>query len=175
MLPVLKLFKPFWDICKLKLGPQALPAYVSLFFVALVIATIIDSISTSLLMPELTGLHALVIVAIYNVVLLVTIYGLMTLLGYRTRIMQTLTALVGCGLIISLVLLPGIVISTIGSGQEKLFGLILLVDNVWRIAVNAHIFRHAFSVGMLMSMILSVSYLLFGILLADFILPVDVR
>ena len=72
---------------------------------------------------------------------------------------------------ISLVLLPALLTLNTTGEAVKSFALLILVDNAWRIAVNAHIFRHALSISLLMAMILSVSYLLFGVLIADFLLP----
>ena len=170
---MLQLIKIFWDICRLRTGPQQLPKGYLLLGSALLAGIIIDSIASSVLMPKLTGPEVLITVTIYNLFLLSVIFFLLMLVGYAERGIQTVTAVAGSGLFISLVLLPGLLMVNSVEEQAKSFVLFILIDNFWRLAVNAHIFRHALSVGMLMAMILSVSYFLFGILVADFLLAVE--
>ena len=168
---MLQLIRIFWDICRLRAGPQALPKGNNLLIAAILAGIIIDSFASSILIPKLSDFDIIKTVAIYNVLLLAAIYLLMKLIGYAERGVQTLTAIAGSGLFISLVLLPGLLMMNSVEEQVKSFVIFILIDNVWRIAVNAHIFRHAFSISLLMAMILSVSYLIFGIFVADFLLP----
>ena len=165
---MLQLSKIFWNICRLKSNPQDLPKGRYLLIAAVLAGIIVDSFSSSLLIPKLTGLEVIYIVTIYNILLLGAVYFLLKLLGYAERATQTLTAIAGSGLFISLVLLPALLIL---DAAAKSLVFLILVDNIWRIVVNAHIFRHALSIGLLMSMILSVSYLLLGVMLAEFLLP----
>ncbi len=168
---MLQLSKILWAICQLKAGPQDLPVRVDLLISVILAGMIVDSFATSILIPKLSVVDIIKTIIIYNLVLLTAVYYLLKVVGYKERGVQTLTAIAGSGLFISLVLLPGFVMMNSVEEQVKSFVLLILIDNVWRIAVNAHIFRHALSVALLMAMILSVSYLLFGILIADFILP----
>ena len=133
----------------------------------------LDSFATSILIPKLSDFEVITTVAIYNVVLLIAVYLLLKIIGYGHRSIQTITAIAGSGLFISLVLLPGLVTMDLSDENNKSFALFVLIDNIWRISVNAHIFRHSLSVSLLMAMIISVSYLLFGILIADFVLPMQ--
>lgn len=170
---MLQLIKIFWDICRLKAGPQNLPKGHYLLISAIFAGIIVDSFASSILIPKLSGSDIVMIVAAYNVFLLSSVFILLKLIGYAERGIQTLTAIAGSGLFISLVLLPGLLMMNSVEDQVKSFGLFILIDNIWRIAVIAHIFRHALSVSLLMAMILSVSYLLFGVLIADILLPVQ--
>ena len=165
------LMKLFWDICRLKTGPQTLPKGSYLLGAAVIAAIIVDSFSSSILIPGMTGIDIVVIVAGYNIILLFAVSLILKIIGYQARIIQTLTAIAGSGLIISLVLLPGLIMTDLLQEQVKSFAIFILLDNIWRIAVDAHIFRHALGIGMLMAMILSVSYLLFGMLVAEYLLP----
>ena len=165
---MLQLSKIFWNICRLKSNPQDLPKGRYLLIAVIFAGIIVDSFSSSILIPKLTGLEIINIVIIYNILLLSAVYFLLKLLGYTERAVQTLTAIAGSGLFISLVLLPALL--TLNSAVKS-FAFLILIDNIWRIVVNAHIFRHSLSIGLLMAMILSVSYLLLGALLAEFLLP----
>jgi hypothetical protein len=170
---MLQLIRIFWDICRLKAGPQKLPSRYYLLGSTVLAGIIVDSFSSSILIPALSYIQIITIVSAYNIVLLAVIYLLLKLVGYKERGVQTMTAIAGSGLFISLVLLPGLM-TVNGVGVEvKSFALFILIDNIWRIAVNANIFRHALSISLLMAMIVSVSYLLFGVLVADFLLPVQ--
>lgn len=168
---MLQLIKVFWAICRLKAGPQDLPKGHYLLIATILAGIIVDSFATSLLRPKLSAFEVLGIVIIYNVVLLAAIYYLLKLIGYADRGVQTVIALAGSGLFISLILLPGLLIITSSEELFKIFVFFWLVDNVWRITVTAHIFRHAFSIRLLMAMILSLSYLFFGWLVAGVLLP----
>ncbi len=168
---MLQLSRIFWEICRLKLGPQELPTGRYLLISAVLAGIIVDSFGSSILIPKLTNFEIINTVVIYNVVLLMAVYFLLKLVGYAERGIQTVTAIAGSGLFISLVLLPALLMLNASAEAVKSFAFLILIDNIWRIAVNAHIFRHALSISLLMAMILSVSYLLFGVLVAEFLLP----
>lgn len=168
---MINVIRVFWGICRLKANPQDLPKGQYLLISTILASIIVDSFSSSILIPKLTGFEILQTVALYNLVVLTSIYLLLRLLGYGERGTQTITAVAGSGLFISLVLLPALLMLDSSADAMKSFVFLIMIDNVWRVAVNAHIFRHALSISLLMSMILSVSYLLFGWLIADFLLP----
>ena len=170
MLPLIRIF---WDICRLKAGPQHVPKGINLLIGAIFAGIIADSFASSILMPTFSGIDVFKIVAIYNVLLLIAVYFLLKIVGYAERGAQTITAIAASGLFITLILLPGLLMMNSVEEQVKSFAIFILIDNVWRIAVNAHIFRHAFSISLLMAMILSVSYLIFGVFVADLILPIQ--
>lgn len=168
---MLQLIRIFWDICRLKAGPQNLPKGRYLLIAVILAGIVVDSFSTAIFIPKLSITEIINVVTIYNISLLVAVYFLLRVIGYTERAIQTVTAIAGTGLLISLVLLPGLLMMDSANEQVKSFAIFILIDNVWRIAVNAHILRHALSVSLLMAMILSVSYLLFGVLVADVLLP----
>lgn len=168
---MLQLIRIFWDICRLKTGPQNLPKGRYLLIAVVLAGIVVDSFSTAIFIPKLSITELIKVVTIYNISLLVAVYFLLRVIGYTERAIQTVTAIAGTGLLISLVLLPGLLMMDSANEQVKSFAIFILIDNVWRIAVNAHILRHALSVSFLMAMILSVSYLLFGVLVADVLLP----
>jgi len=170
---MLQLIRTFWTICRLQAGPQNLPKGRNLLISVVLAGIIVDSFASSLLIPKLSGLKILSTVALYNILLLAAVFLLLKLIGYKERSIQTITAIAGSGLFISLVLLPGLIMMNSAEEQLKSFAFFILIDNVWRIAVNAHIFRHALSVSLLMAMIVSVSYLLLGLLVAEFLLPIQ--
>jgi len=170
---MLQLSKIFWDICRLRTGPQALPARPYFLIIVVLLAIIVDSFSSSVLIPKLTAMEIIKTIVIYNIVLLAAVYYLLKLVGYAERGLQTIMAIAGSGLFISLVLLPALLLINTSPQEVKPFGFLILADNIWRLAVNAHIFRHALSISAPMSMIISISYLLSAILVAEFLLPIN--
>ena len=167
---MLQLSRIFWAICRLKAGPQELPKRYYLLISVILAGIIVDSFASSILIPKLSALDIINTVVIYNVILLAAIYFLLMLLGYAERAVQTVSALAGSGLFISLVLLPALLVMSSADGQDKSFVFFILIDNVWRMAVNTHIFRHALSIKLLMAIIVSLSYFLFSVLVAEFTL-----
>ena len=170
MVPVSRIF---WEICRLKANPQDLPRRIYLLLFVILAGIVIDSFSSSILIPKLTHIKVVQIIVLYNLILLSSVYVLLKLLGYSERGIQTITAIAGSGVLISLVLLPALLMLNTAEDAVKSFAILILIDNAWRIAVNAHIYRHALSVSLLIAMILSVSYLLFSVLIADFLLPMQ--
>ena len=168
---MLQLFKIFWDICRLKAGPQDVPGGRNLLVAAVFAAFLMDSFTTSILMPSLAGIEALQLVATYNIILLSAIYLLLWLVGYASRAVQTITAFSASGLFITLVLLPGLLVIDSAAEEVKSFAFYVLADTIWRLTVNTHIFRHAFSINLLLAMILSLSYFIFGLFVADILIP----
>ncbi len=161
----------YWAIARLKLAPYALPENRLLLIKTILLAIIVDIVATRILRPDLPTAEVINLVSSYNILMLLAVALLLYLTGYRVRILQSLTALAGSGVMISLVLLPGL-LTIYSFGQEtKSYGLFILIDYVWRIAVTAHIFRYTFSVGSLMAMILSVSYMIFGMYVGSFLMP----
>lgn len=172
---MMQLINVFWDICRLKTGPQNLPTGYYLLGATILAGIIVDSFTSSIFMPNLSGLTIFKIVAIYNVLMFAMIYLLLTLLGYANRGIQTLTAFAGSGLFITLILLPGLLVINSAGEQTKSFAFYILIDSVWRLSVNAHIFRHALSVNFLLSMILSLSYFIIGLYVGDFLIPTQAQ
>lgn len=168
---MLQLSRIFWGICRLKSNPQDLPKGIYLLVSAIFAGILVDSFSSSILIAKLSNSDILQAVVFYNLASLLAVYFLVRLVGFRERGIQTVTAVAGSGVFISLVLLPALLVINTNTKAATSFAFLILADNVWRIIVNAHIFRHALSIGLLMAMILSVSYLLFGVLIADFVLP----
>lgn len=168
---MLQLVKVFWDICRLKVGPQKVPKGTYLLASIVFAGIIVDSFTSSIFIPALSGFDVVKIVTIYDVLLLASIYLLLKLVSFEERGIQAVTAIAGSGLFISLVLLPSLLMLNSAEEEVKSFAIYILVDTVWRVAVNAHIFRHAFSINLLLAMVVSMSYLVFGLYVGDFLLP----
>lgn len=168
---MLQLSKILFDLCRFKNSPDLLPRSPVTLILVVMCGVIIDSFASSLLITRFSTLEIFNTVLVYNLVLLIAVFLLLKIVGYASRALQTMIAVAGSGLVISLILLPALLMLDSSKEQSQAIALFILIDNAWRISVNAYIFRHAFSIKILLSLIISVSYLLLGVMIADFLLP----
>lgn len=156
----LTLFKTFFDLCRLRLRPQDLPASQVLLRSVLVAYFLVSAATalTSLpLAPSLVG-------ALVDVGLL----GLLTGLALRARAVperytQTLTALAGTGTVLGLLALPvlaGMSAASTGPGLQALLSNLWLILLIWNLVVMGHIARHALSVSLPAGLAVAFLYLL---------------
>ena len=86
--------------------------------------------------------------AILDILLQVLLVGIILQLAKRqARLMQTLTALFGTGLLFSLMLSPILQLSLTSGGKSG--GGLLLALMAWNFAVEGNIFKHALSITMM--------------------------
>lgn len=156
MKPLLNLFV---SICLLRKGPQDVPFSYLLFTVAIFCYCVIDISSYMIIMTEKRALtfSSVIPFRITRILLnMVVIVLLMWLLRYQSRILQTLTAIAGCGAVITVLLLP---FSYFSSGT--LLGVyafaVAVAIMLWSLLVYAHIFRQALSTSSLNASMLSIA------------------
>lgn len=162
------LAKLFWDICLLRAGPQDVPASRELLAVVLGLS-VLSNLVFVLGRTSLAEGLAFVLTALG--LLMGLVYLLLTVFGYRARAVQTLTALGGTGLVLSVLALPLLVFSALLPSEANPFGLLLLMVNLWGLVVIAHVLRHALSVHLVQGGLLALGYLYLNIVLADYLLP----
>lgn len=162
--------KQFLLLAFKRINPQDIPVNYSAFLLVFLLSVLLDSYITILVIENLTFPLALAKVAVYYLVILSAVMLLLVLLGYRNRAIQTLTAIMAAGLVVSLTVFPLLLINTHIVASLRFYIVIVFIDNVWRIIINAHIFENALSIEKLMAFILSVSYLLLGLMTADYLL-----
>lgn len=154
---LLALIQPFVSICLLRGRPQDLPASGLLLAVALtgyvgstllahsvvleisqpVLSTLVDTVLSSALPALLLYAHRL-----------------------RQRIIQTLTALVGTGTIVTMIALPFVseLYEVARDGAEPgIEGPIVVLLWIWHVAVIGHILRHALSSSYLVGVLIGIA------------------
>lgn len=165
------LIQSFWEICLLKKAPQDIPYSRGLFFLLLLVGFLIENLNLSLALQKIDASAVLLVVSIHTIFFLGSLSALMTLMGYAARIFQTLTALLGTGVIISLLAMPVLITINYIAQEPGFFGLILLLLNIWSLVIMAHILRHALSVSFLLAGLFAFGYFMLSIKLVDFLLP----
>jgi hypothetical protein len=137
---LLPLVKTLFDITLLRKGPDSIPASVMLLL--LVVALWLFSSLTILSLIEqyeerdfIIGLYtALAGVVAYTAILVVA--------GHAARAMQTITAILGCGALISLACVAEYVLFTPFLGQP-ITGIVAQLILLWSVPVEGHIIARA--------------------------------
>ena len=171
------LFLAFFDICRLIKKPQDIPESKNLLTLCLLFY--------GLLSIFLAGLSQTVDRAIVAGLLDVTLimlfpFALLQVRGKLPRWPQTVTALTGTGIIISIIALPIYLLigvgeaNELGSSSEQVIGLLLLATLAcWNIIIMAHVLRHSLEVNMMLAIILSISYIWIIFSLTSVIIPLE--
>ncbi len=157
------LFIAFLDICLLKKRPQDIPASKNLLTICLIAYGFL-SIQLALLSQPiekaiLAGIIEVGFIMLFSLAVL-------QIGGKSSRWVQTVTALAGTGVIISLIAIPLYLFigtnsddSSLTDGVQALGLLLLAVLACWNISIMGHILRYALEINMFSSIILAVSYI----------------
>jgi hypothetical protein len=165
---VLKLLNFFVDICLLRRAPQDLPASQSLLVVVLVVnglAGIVLGIQTWAgvgVALAATGLDIGVLLGLLWVALQVR--------GVAPRFTQSATALLGAGVLFTLLAMP--LQPLLDSPEEIEAGALLyLLLLIWVQLVYGHVLRHALNVSLVAGVALSLAYTLTSAVLIELLFP----
>ncbi len=168
-----KLLRIFWGICLFQKAPQDVPYSPGLFLLLLIPGFIVDNLNLNIALPKVMFASVILVVSLHTLFLLGSLSALLVVMGYRARILQTLTALLGTGIILSIFALPLLLIVSRIANDPGFFGLILLLLNIWSLLITAHILRHAISIGLLLAGLLAFGYFMLSIKIVDVMLPVS--
>lgn len=156
-----KILLQFFDICRLKIGPQDLPASkLLMWFVLLAYGTL-----ALLLTVEEKGLAVAIQVGIVDTLLLSGLtYIVVWVRDFPERYVQVLSAMAGCSVLLALMLWPLLAMQQYGaSGGGNFFivvaTLLLWVWLLWQVAIIGNIFKHALDTSIWMSLIIACFYL----------------
>ena len=158
------------DICLLRRGPQDLPYSVSLLVAVAAAWTVLQlGVAVARAVP-LNGVLAGA--ALELMFTLGALNVILTLRGLRNRFVQTATALLGCTLVFILLNVP--ILLLIGDPPatvqqlnplQILLVLVSLPLLVWKVLVDAHIFRHSFDVPYLSGVVIALLWIIAGMML----------
>ncbi len=156
----------FFDICMLKKAPQDLPYSANLLKILVVINIFINFLLSNIgiswfdaLMKAVAG------------VLLMTVFSWASLFFVKKlgRFCQTMSALLGTDIIISIFSLPAIASTAINQAGLLAF-LMMIALIVWYWVVTGHIMRNALEENFSFSLGLAFLYLLVSYQVTDFII-----
>lgn len=156
---MVRLLNTFVDICLLRVGPQQLPASISLLVATLAAYVMVGIV---LARPLLPGLDPRLFAAIDTLLLLGFIWFALSFKGYYRRFIQTATAFAGTNVLLNAIawLLLSWQARLAAQGvANELPALLLLAHLVWHVAVISNIVRHALSVSLAWGWGISLLYL----------------
>ncbi len=152
---MLAIFQTFLQIALLIRPPQDLPTSRSLLNL---VVFIYAALGILILWPELGMVKAAVLVLADVLVITVFVQLILTLKSMQSRRTQTLTAMFGTGIIISMLILPMVYGIYTAGGETAdratyLVGIYVLF--AWSLTINGFIFKHAFE---LQSLVIGIGY-----------------
>jgi len=158
------------DICLLRRGPQDLPYSVSLLVAAAAACVVLQLGIAVVRSAPLDGVLAGALLELMFTLGALNI--ILTLRGLRNRFVQSATALLGCTLAFILLNVP--ILLLIGeppatveqlTSLQMLLVLVSLPLVVWKVLVDAHIFRHSFNVPFLSGIVIALLWIIAGMVL----------
>ena len=166
------MMKLFWKICCLRAGPQQVPYSIALLAIAILLSCILGWYQLSF--------RSSVADALWQALLMLgtTVLFTFIILYFRKsteRFIQTITALIACGVVIHATALPLHLLQpyllqtplpkTVAMLLSLISLIFILVINVWNLLVNAHIFRHALNVSQIAALLVTLGLIGFNILI----------
>ena len=152
----MSLLKLFWNICLFRQGPQDIPASTFLLRLLIILYAIVNSI---ILLLE-SGWQIMLLQLPLQLVLMTGFFwGLLRLYNQQKRYPQTISALLGCDVLISLCAFPPLIwMITVPTNNFSF--LLMLGIMVWQLAVIGHIVRQALSQHFYFAIGLAVVYVI---------------
>ncbi len=163
-----QLVKLFWDICLLRKGPQDVPPAYILFWFLLPVGLMVDFIIT---VNFIDLQQALLLVVVNTALLFAVVILILVTLGYANRITQTLTTLIGTGLVFSFIRLPIIFVIKLAPQNAAMLGFLEITVLVWSLVVIAHILRYALSIQLFLAGALAFGYFVLSYQLVSYLIP----
>ena len=137
---VLALLETWFDIIRLRKGPDAIPYSWILTLIALLL-WLLSGLVIMLMTAELDDQDYLVS-TFTGVVGLACYASVVVLSGYTPRLLQTLTAILGCGALIGFMYIAGAVFLTPFLGAN-IANIVVTLILLWSIPVEGHIIARA--------------------------------
>jgi hypothetical protein len=165
----------FIELCLLRAAPQDLPGVWVLFWLLLPVSLLLGML---LIGSSLGGLDRAFFAALIDLGVMLSWTGL--LLGFKRhgeRFLQTVTGLLGIGIVLGLLVLPlQLALADIPADAElglitQLASVLLLFAMVWSMVVSGHVYRHALDVSLGLGMGLALSYSVITTLVIGLIFP----
>ena len=160
------------DICLLRRGPQDLPYSVPLLL-SVAAGCVLLQLGVAIARDaSLSGVLAGAI--LWLMFTLGALNLVLTLRSLRNRFVQAATALLGCALAFTLLSLPiALLVGEPPTAGEKmtplqlLLGLVSLPLLVWKVLVDAHVFRHSFDIPFLSGVVVALLWIIAAMALAS--------
>lgn len=160
------LLRAWFEMCRLRVAPQQLPASTGLLGLALALYVLVG---IAVALPG-SGWSMALLLSVLDLGVMAALTALVLWLwGKPARFNQTLSALAGTGALLGLLALPLVLMAL--DPVPAWAGLLWLALLFWNLAVRGHILRHALEIPFGMGLLLSAGYALVLIWLVRWWLP----
>jgi hypothetical protein len=166
---MIKLFTLFLEICAFKKGPQDVPAAKALLQL---LAILYMAISFLVLILNMDAATALMQSIVETLLVLGFPWLLLNLARKPARYLQTVTALLGCDILISLCALPALSSLSVEPTPLGLAAVFMLM--IWNWLVTGYIFKHALSQPFLFGIGVALLYFLLSYQVIGALFPTPV-
>lgn len=160
------LIRVIWQIALMRQGPQQLPASSFLMWLVLAVHWLTGVLLGLFTLP---ALESLLSALAGTLIMAAVVHTLLLLYRYHQRLVQTLTALAACEVMLGLFAIPPTVLFYVGGGVQDIAAMMLLLLLGWNVAIAAHIFRHAVGVMIGIGLVFAIAYIWLSIYLGSFI------
>jgi hypothetical protein len=170
ILDVLTLLNTLFDIIRLRKGPESIP-HSSVLFVMVVAAWIVTGAAVTLLIAELNQ-SDFVISMLLGVIALVLYASVVVFSQKTSRLLQALTAIIGCGVLLQSVFIAGYSILTPLLGKD-LAGLASYLVLLWSVPVEGHIIARSIDRHRYVGFLVAFAVFLIQIQLSSYLGPAE--
>jgi len=159
---VLALFETLFDIIRLRKGPDAIP-HSTILLVVIIALWLFAGLATIAMMPELDETDFL-ISTLTGVIGLTCYAAVITLSGKGARLLQAVTAILGCGAVLSLLFVAGnIFLSPFLS--TNLTNIVVTLILLWSIPVEGHIISRTIDRHWYLGIVIAMAVFIFQLVL----------
>jgi hypothetical protein len=162
------------DILLLRRGPQDLPHSTQVLTSVAALCVIVQ-ISIALFVRDVSLGAVLGGALLWLAFTLLTLNLLLALRGLRSRFVQSATALLSCTLVFTVLSTPIALLAGTPpptpeqmTGVQMLLGAISLPLLVWKIVVDAHVFRHSLNLPFAGGLLIALLWIVAALLLSGF-------
>ncbi len=163
-----QLVRLLWEICRLRKGPQDLPAVPVLVSLTLGADLVLSSLGRAM---AATPLQALRESAVGLGAMVAFLFIVLAARGRRARFVQTVSAAAGTDAVITALLLVPMALARLGVLPGEILNGVVLLAIIWMVTVLAHVLRHALDVTMGIGVLLTVGYFVAAIALQQYLFP----
>lgn len=167
---MLALFETLFDIIRLRKGPDAIPHSPVVFAFAMALWLAAGLIMT-IMTPEL-GKHDFLIGTFTGLTGLGCYAGIVLLTGKRPRLLQTVTAILGCGAVLSLLFVAANVFLA-PFLSKNITGLVATLILLWSIPVEGHIIARAINRHWYVGIVAAMGVFVFQLFLYTLVDPAE--
>ncbi|HEY0720768.1 MAG TPA: hypothetical protein VGE50_05900 [Gammaproteobacteria bacterium] len=161
------LLQAFWRILLLREPPHTIPFSHLLLGGALLLHLLSGM---AFLAFDLPFDEAILSALLSTVLLVAASYLLLSLFGLGRRVVQSVTALAGCEVLINLIGLPvNFWLAAVEKANAALPALLMLLLLGWDVALVAHVWRHALGISKLQGFLYAIAYAIISFTLATLI------